>query len=87
MTEHPSRTEPNDFTEGIRQAAAQWDTAGGPPRDMVERMAKAGLLGADLPTGYGGSARSALRLGDECVGVNGEGYDFGTPEIGGVARA
>ncbi|WP_173874107.1 ABC transporter substrate-binding protein [Streptomyces albus subsp. chlorinus] len=27
------------------------------------------------------------RIGDECVGVNGEGYDFGTPEIAAVARA
>ncbi|GHH00921.1 ABC transporter substrate-binding protein [Streptomyces rubradiris] len=27
------------------------------------------------------------RIGDECVGVNGEGYDFDTPEISGVARA
>ncbi|WP_405444839.1 acyl-CoA/acyl-ACP dehydrogenase [Streptomyces achromogenes] len=64
MTERLPRTEPNDFTEGIRQAAAEWDTAGGPPRDMAERMAKAGLLGADLPADYGGSARSALQLGE-----------------------
>ncbi|MET7640845.1 amino acid ABC transporter substrate-binding protein [Streptomyces sp. NPDC005438] len=27
------------------------------------------------------------RVGDQCVGVNGEGYDFGTPEISDVARA
>ncbi|QPP10811.1 amino acid ABC transporter substrate-binding protein [Streptomyces bathyalis] len=27
------------------------------------------------------------RIGDECVGVNGEGYDFGTPEIREVSRA
>ncbi|MET9391992.1 ABC transporter substrate-binding protein [Streptomyces sp. NPDC006624] len=27
------------------------------------------------------------RIEGECVGVNGEGYDFGTPEIAGVARA
>ncbi|MER6737657.1 ABC transporter substrate-binding protein [Streptomyces puniciscabiei] len=27
------------------------------------------------------------RIGGECVGVNGEGYDFGTPEIRQVARA
>ncbi len=27
------------------------------------------------------------RIDDECVGVNGEGYDFGTPEIADVARA
>lgn len=27
------------------------------------------------------------RIGGECVGVDGSGYDFGTPEIAGVARA
>ncbi|MFF8399732.1 ABC transporter substrate-binding protein [Streptomyces sp. NPDC016172] len=27
------------------------------------------------------------RIDGECIGVNGEGYDFGTPEIAGVARA
>ncbi|MEU6256722.1 ABC transporter substrate-binding protein [Streptomyces sp. NPDC047043] len=27
------------------------------------------------------------RIGGECIGVNGEGYDFGTPEIRDVARA
>lgn len=27
------------------------------------------------------------RIGDECIGVNGEGYDFGTPEIRDVSRA
>ncbi|MFC6066753.1 ABC transporter substrate-binding protein [Streptomyces ochraceiscleroticus] len=27
------------------------------------------------------------RVGDECIGVNGEGYDFGTPEIRDVSRA
>jgi len=27
------------------------------------------------------------RIGRECVGVNGEGYDFGTPTIGDVSRA
>ncbi|MGX1560336.1 amino acid ABC transporter substrate-binding protein [Streptomyces sp. NPDC055506] len=27
------------------------------------------------------------RIEDECVGVNGDGYDFGTPEIADVARA
>lgn len=27
------------------------------------------------------------RIGDECVGVNGDGYDFGSPEIGDVSRA
>lgn len=27
------------------------------------------------------------RVGDECIGVNGDGYDFGNPEIRNVARA
>lgn len=27
------------------------------------------------------------RIGDECIGVNGEGYDFGTPEIRDVSQA
>jgi hypothetical protein len=32
-------------------------------------------------------AEGVERTGGECVGVNGEGYDFGTREISGVARA
>ncbi|WP_225821600.1 ABC transporter substrate-binding protein [Streptomyces naphthomycinicus] len=32
-------------------------------------------------------SRGVERIGGECIGVNGEGYDFGTPEIHDVARA
>ncbi|GAA2937663.1 hypothetical protein GCM10011428_64640 [Streptomyces violaceus] len=32
-------------------------------------------------------AEGVERIEGECVGVNGEGYDFGTPEIADVARA
>ncbi|MFJ8822535.1 amino acid ABC transporter substrate-binding protein [Streptomyces sp. NPDC102467] len=39
------------------------------------------------PEGPESCAQGVEKSGDECVGVNGSGYDFGTPEITKVARA
>ncbi|UFQ17611.1 MULTISPECIES: amino acid ABC transporter substrate-binding protein [Streptomyces] len=41
----------------------------------------------DEPAGPETCATGVVRRGGECIGVNGTGYDFGTPEIGKVARA
>ncbi|WP_406491070.1 ABC transporter substrate-binding protein [Streptomyces sp. NBC_01604] len=52
-----------------------------------------GLIGAAVFTGCRISqqedtcADGVERTGGECIGLNGEGYDFGNPEIGDVARA
>ncbi|MFF7310605.1 amino acid ABC transporter substrate-binding protein [Streptomyces sp. NPDC008137] len=49
------------------------------------------VAGVALTTSFLGRpdtcAEGVERIGDECVGVNGEGYDFDTPEIADVARA
>ncbi|MEI5098825.1 amino acid ABC transporter substrate-binding protein [Streptomyces sp. PmtG] len=54
---------------------------------VVAAGVAAGIL---VPRGVGGPDRCAdgvERHGGECVGVNGSGYDFGTPEISKVSEA
>ncbi|MGW7523349.1 amino acid ABC transporter substrate-binding protein [Streptomyces sp. NPDC054783] len=46
-----------------------------------------GLFGWSVVSRPDTCTEGVERIGGECVGVNGEGYDFGTPEIRQVARA
>ncbi|WP_239590301.1 acyl-CoA dehydrogenase family protein [Streptomyces aureoverticillatus] len=55
-----------DFSALLARAAAEasgWDAGTGLPRDVIGEAAKAGLLGLDVPTTYGGGGVSARAVG------------------------
>ncbi|MEO3749879.1 acyl-CoA dehydrogenase family protein [Streptomyces sp. B6B3] len=60
-----------DFVEGVRGDAGAWDRAGALPAEVVKAVAAAGLLGADVPRGYGGAGLSARSLGEVCALLGG----------------
>jgi methoxymalonate biosynthesis protein len=60
-----------DFADSVRRDAAEWDRQGAVPADVIQAVAKAGFLAADLPGKYGGSARSQAGLGELCAHLGG----------------
>lgn len=60
-----------DFAASVRRDAGEWDRHGAVPADVVQAMAKAGFLAADLPGKYGGSAQSPADLGELCAQLGG----------------
>ncbi|MFD5696426.1 acyl-CoA dehydrogenase family protein [Streptomyces lasiicapitis] len=55
-----------DFSPLLGRAAAEasgWDAGTGLPRDVIGEAAKAGLLGLDVPTTYGGGGAGARAVG------------------------
>jgi methoxymalonate biosynthesis protein len=60
-----------DFADSVRLAAAGWDRRGVLPGDVIQTMADAGFLAADLPMEYGGSDRTQAGLGEICAHLGG----------------
>jgi alkylation response protein AidB-like acyl-CoA dehydrogenase len=59
------------FAESVRDDAGGWDRAGALPPEIIREMAVAGFLATDLPSRYGGAARSPLALGQLCAQLGG----------------
>ncbi|MFN2496071.1 MAG: acyl-CoA dehydrogenase family protein [Pseudonocardiaceae bacterium] len=59
------------FAASVRREASGWDQAGRLPREIIQTMAEAGFLAADLPIRYGGAARSPSALGELCTQLGG----------------
>jgi alkylation response protein AidB-like acyl-CoA dehydrogenase len=53
-----------DFADSVRRDAAERDRQGTVPADVIQAMAKAGFLAADLPGQYGCPAQSQAGLGE-----------------------
>jgi methoxymalonate biosynthesis protein len=49
--------------------AAEWDRAGAFPDHAVKQLAAAGLLCADRPERYGGSAFTPAQVGEQCADI------------------
>jgi alkylation response protein AidB-like acyl-CoA dehydrogenase len=59
------------FAAAVRDDAAAWDADGGLPAAVRKEAAAAGLLAADLPEQYGGSAVTPAELGEICAHLGG----------------
>jgi alkylation response protein AidB-like acyl-CoA dehydrogenase len=59
------------FAEAVRQEAGEWDRRGAIPADVIQTMAAAGFLAADVPVEYGGTGRTQGWLGELCACLGG----------------
>nr|WP_155073457.1 acyl-CoA dehydrogenase family protein [Streptomyces taklimakanensis] len=59
------------FAAESRDPAADWDRAGRIPADVCRRLARTGLLAADLPARYGGAGLAPVELGEAAAHLGG----------------